>query len=272
MKEKELKDGKNKQNMKGRNTTAKNIVIFLAILLVSMVGGFVCGAAIAHSKKNGMDYKEMVDYIGGLVMSALPWFYVGLSIVAFLLSLIIFMVYNRRAAAWDGENEEEIEQIESGLGMPIAISNAMMIFNVLLFSMYVWDTLCTDKVSSNGYKLFGTLVFLLNYAWIVVVSRLTVELEKKLNPEKKGDVLETNFSKKWEESCDEAQKMIIYEAGYRAFRAGTGTCLVMWLVSFIAMFMFDTGLMPIFVVCIIWFVMLIRYTVVSGRLEKNMYK
>ena len=52
------------------------------------------------------------------------------------------------------------------------------------------------------------------------MSRFIVELEKKLNPEKKGDVIETNFSKKWEDSCDEAQKMIIYEAGYRAYRAG----------------------------------------------------
>ena len=38
------------------------------------------------------------------------------------------------------------------------------------------------------------------------------------------------------------------------------------------MFMFDTGLFPVFVVCVIWFIMLITYTMVAGRLEKNMYR
>lgn len=205
-------------------------------------------------------------------MSALPWFYAGLSVVTFLLSFVIYKLYSRRAKAWDGENEQEIEQIESGLGVSLAIANAMTIFNMLLFSMYGWDTLCTDKVSSAGYKLFAVLLFLFNYVWIVVVSRFVVELEKKLNPEKKGDVLETNFSKKWEDSCDEAQKMIIYEAGYRAYRAGTKACTFIWLVSFVCMFMLDTGIMPILIVCTIWFIMLICYTVEADRLERRIYR
>ena len=261
-----------KKKVKGKNGTARKVVIFLAIMLASMVGGFILGAAISYSKKNGVDYEGIVSYISALSMKVLPWFYVGLSVVSALTAFIIFIVFNRRAAAWDGEDEEEIERIEAGLGNPIAIANSMMIFNMLLFSMHVWNTLCADTDSSAGNKMLGTIIFLINYAWIVVVSRLTVELEKKLNPEKKGDVLETNFSRKWEESCDEAQKMIIYEAGYRAYRAGMKACTFIWLVTFISMFMFNTGLMPVFTVCIIWFIMMICYTVQSGKLERNMYR
>ena len=244
-------------------------MIFLAIMLASMVGGFIIGAAISYCKKKGVDYEGIAGYISALVMKVLPWFYVGLSVVSALTAFIIFIVFNRRAAAWDGKDEEEIEQIEAGLGNPLAIANSI---NMLLFSMHVWNTLCMDTSSSAGSKVFGSVIFIINYAWIVVVSRLTVELEKKLNPEKKGDILETNFSRKWEESCDEAQKMIIYEAGYRAYRAGAKACTFVWLGTFISMFMFNTGLMPVFTVCIIWFVMLICYTVESGKLERNMYR
>lgn len=261
-----------KRNVNGKNGAARNIVIFLAIMIASMVGGFIVGAAITYSKENGVDYEGIAGYISSLVMKALPWFYVGLSVVSALTAFTIFIVFNKRAEAWDGEDEEEIEQIEAGLGNPLAIANSMMIFNMLLFSMHVWNTLCSDTAASAGSKVFGIIIFLINYAWIVVVSRLTVELEKKLNPEKKGDVLETNFSRKWEESCDEAQKMIIYEAGYRAYRAGMKACTFIWLATFISMFMFNTGLMPVFTVCIIWFVMMICYTVESGKLERNMYK
>ncbi len=260
-----------KVNDKKKNST-RNIVVFLAIMLVSMAAGFILGAGIAYGKKHGLDFKEILNYINGLVMSVLPAIYIGLSVVSFLTAFIIYRLYSRHASVWDGDDEKEIDKIEAGLGCTLAIANSMMIFNVLLFSMHVWNTLCRDDLSGAGYQLFGVIIFIFNYAWIVVISRLVVELEKRLNPEKKGDFLETNFSKKWEDSCDEAQKMIIYEAGYRAYRAGTRTCTLIWLISFVCMFMLDTGLMPIFIVCIIWFVMMIRYTIEADKLERKMYR
>ena len=39
-----------------------------------------------------------------------------------------------------------------------------------------------------------------------LIAKLVVDLEKKLNPEKKGSVFEMQFQKTWLESCDEAQK------------------------------------------------------------------
>lgn len=255
-----------------KNSTAKNVVIFIAIMMVSMIAGFFVGAAIAYSKKNGVDFLGMIDYVQGIVMRILPWFYIGISVAVAGLAFGILRIYSRRAASWDGENEIEIERIEEGLGVPLAIANSMTIINSLLFSMHVWDSLCTDRTSDTAYKFMGIAIFFVNYIWIIVISRITVELEKKLNPEKKGDVLEINFSRKWEESCDEAQKMIIYEAGFRAYRAGTKACTRVWLITFIFMFMFDTGLLPVFAVCVIWFVMMICYTLEAGKLEKKMYR
>lgn len=264
--------GENMDKRNKKNSGTKNLVIFIAIMIGSMILGFCVGAAIAYLKKNGVDFDGMTEYVRGYVMGVLPWFYIGISVVAAGLSIGIYILYSRRAAEWDGEDEDKIAQIEEGLGVPVGIANAMTIINCLLFSMHVWDSLCADETPGGGYKALGIAVFLLNYIWIVAVSRLTVELEKKINPEKKGDILEMNFQRKWEESCDEAQRNIIYEAGFRAYRAGTKACTTIWLVTFIAMFMFDTGLLPVFVVCIIWFVMLISYTVESGKLERNIYR
>lgn len=260
------------KDKKKKSSGTKNLVIFIAIMIASMIFGFCIGAAIAYFKKNGVDFAGMADYVSGYVMKGLPWFYIGISVVSAGMAIGVYLVYSRRAAAWDGESEEEIARIEEGIGVPIGIANAMTIINSLLFSMYVWGNICEDTVCDDGYKVLGIILFLANYIWIVVVSRLTVELEKKINPEKRGDVLEINFQHTWEDSCDEAQKKIIYEAGFRAYRAGTKACTTIWLITFISMFMFDTGLFPVFVVCAIWFIMLITYTMVAGRLEKDMYR
>lgn len=265
-------DKMDNKDKKKKSSGTKNLVIFIAIMIASMIFGFCIGAAIAYFKKNGVDFAGMADYVSGYVMKGLPWFYIGISVVSAGMAIGVYLVYSRRAAAWDGESEEEIARIEEGIGVPIGIANAMTIINSLLFSMYVWGNICDDAVCDDGYKVLGIVLFLANYIWIVVVSRLTVELEKKINPEKRGDVLEINFQHTWENSCDEAQKKIIYEAGFRAYRAGTKACTAIWLITFISMFMFDTGLFPVFVVCVIWFIMLITYTMVAGRLEKNMYR
>lgn len=265
-------DKMDNKDKKKKSSGTKNLVIFIAIMIASMIFGFCIGAAIAYFKKNGVDFAGMADYVSGYVMKGLPWFYIGISVVSAGMAIGVYLVYSRRAAAWDGESEEEIARIEEGIGVPIGIANAMTIINSLLFSMYVWGNLCGDAECDGRYKVLGIVLFLANYIWIVVVSRLTVELEKKINPEKRGDVLEINFQHTWEDSCDEAQKKIIYEAGFRAYRAGTKACTTIWLITFISMFMFDTGLFPVFVVCAIWFIMLITYTMVAGRLEKNMYR
>ena len=61
-----------KRNVNGKKGAAGNIVIFLAIMLASMVSGFIIGAAISYCKKKGVDYEGIAGYISALVMKVLP--------------------------------------------------------------------------------------------------------------------------------------------------------------------------------------------------------
>ena len=60
------------------------------------------------------------------------------------------------------------------------------------------------------------------------------------------------FQKKWFESCDEAEKLIIGQCAYKAYSAATKVCGALWLIFSLSALFLNTGLLPILTVCIIW--------------------
>ncbi|MGL6219074.1 MAG: DUF3169 family protein [Lacrimispora sphenoides] len=58
----------------------------------------------------------------------------------------------------------------------------------------------------------------------IVTQQKIINFEKEINPEKRGSVFNQKFSKKWEKSCDEAERLSIYKSTYTSYRAVTVTC------------------------------------------------
>ena len=72
-----------------------------------------------------------------------------------------------------------------------------------------------------------------------------VDLERRINPEKRGSVYDMKFQKTWMDSCDEAERAQIGQACYRAYMVGTKVCIFLWVALLILNFVFDFGLLPI---------------------------
>ena len=77
------------------------------------------------------------------------------------------------------------------------------------------------------------------------------------------------FNKKWEESCDELEKFVIYKAAYKAFTVGSTVCAIMWIVVTLCSMIFDYGPVPVAVVSVIWMTLSISYSREAYRLEKE---
>jgi len=73
------------------------------------------------------------------------------------------------------------------------------------------------------------------------------------------------FQKKWEESCDEAEKLKIYKSAFSAYKATNSACIVVWLALFFLNMLFETGVMPLVVVCVLWAVLQIAYYIESVK-------
>jgi len=186
-----------------------------------------------------------------------------------------FCFYNyfkakKLATKWDGWNEDIIEEAEKRLGAAVDLTNIMTVCNFFFYSVMLF--IC--EINESGIEkrlpliIFSLIFFEFNIVIMIILQKKLVDLTKKLNPEKEGNIFDTKFNKVWLESCDEGQKQLIFEAGYKAMKVTTYVCMAMWLFTLLAVLLFDTGILPSLCVFVIWLTLVLSYTI-ACRKHKN---
>lgn len=244
-----------------RRVYAKFALIMLAALIVGCLLGFGilwCQNRLLHGQTD--------LYLLGVLAGGLPVAGWGVGILAFLTALFLFFRCKGRAQAWDGEDETLIEDIEHKLNTPLTIANVSICLDFLYYTLL---TAAVKSYITPGWSLVGILAFLFNLAAYLVTTALVVGLEKKLNPEKRGNVLDTKFQKKWVDSCDEAEQQMIQKAAFFAYRAGSAACLVLWMVTALAQLAGFMGPWPGIMLVVVWLVLVVSYTVSCLRQNRQ---
>ncbi len=239
---------------------------FALLILLSLIAGGVIGAFIGMADKQNL---ALTDKAVGYLNAIAPY---SNFVVAVIAAVSIFMLYQKsrsRFRNWDGENEEEMNQIERLLSYAMWISSVGMVASFFFFSVsysVLADPYSLTELSNIFYILGGLIAALV----VVVISQQKiVNFEKEINPEKSGSVYDRHFVKKWEESCDEAEKLSIYKAAYKSHRAVSRTCLLLWLFCTVGKLIWNFGLAPVSMVSIIWLVQISSYCLEAIRLTKS---
>ncbi len=261
---------KEQQEQENKKNDRKIYMRFLIFVLLSGIVGYFVGMAIRILQATaGTSISSLLDTAGRAMIYIVPMLYLLMHLTAATISFSIYGKAKKKAAHWDGEDEEYIESVEASLDIPVIMGNVIMVLNLLLYTVVIYqaDHMEMSQLWQNILTNGGTVLMILGYIYEMAVQKLVVDLEKKLNPEKRGNVFEIDFMKTWMKSCDEAQKWNHYEAAYHAFRITNLVCLVLWLLCFIAQFAFQAGLLPVFCVSGIWLVLVLSYSISAYRLE-----
>ena len=136
------------------------------------------------------------------------------------------------------------------------------------------DNLTNEMMSAFGGAegmegLISVAELVVSCAVLVVLQQKIVDLERRINPEKRGSVYDVHFQKKWMASCDEAEQRQMGQAAHKAFVAATYVCFGLWLALFFLDRVFDTGLLPMVLVLVILGVMQVTYTLECIRLSRK---
>ena len=237
----------------------------LALVLSLFAIGYVVGRVVGRLTK-GMELSELFKVEN--VRAAGMFFAVIQTVVVIgglLAAFISFVRTKKRAEKWDGEDEDEIETIENALNFPMIMCSTVTILGTILFSCACYFLLTEPRF----YDILPMAVFIIGMVGSIVLNEQVITLEKKLNPEKKGSTFDRNFQKKWMDSCDEAEKLMVWQAGFAAYRAGSMACYFLWIFTFIMQMLLRFGLMPMLCVGIIWLTLNMSYMFTATRLEKG---
>lgn len=241
--------------------------IIKEILLIAFTG--VVGGVIAFLIGR-IDLSAVADSVYSIAAIVVPLLFVLINAVSALIAEFRLRKAKKQYENYNAENEDELTEIENSLGSPLLFLTVTAILNLAFLSVIIELTDYT--------KIYGEYVAVVIIATIAitiistllhfVIARKYVELVKEINPEKKGDILDRNFDKKWEESCDEGEKLIMYKSAYASFKATNICCSVLWFVCLFLQLCFGTGILPVLCVSAVWLTMTISYCLESNKHSK----
>lgn len=249
-----------KNNEKIKKDNKKAIPKFLLILLVcAVIGGFCGYYSVALGESNMRD--AISNYLYEFLRIITPYISIISFVVFVLPAYIIYRKALKLADSWDGESEETPESIDKKLNCTVLLISIAMIVGFFGLS-------CILMVNCGiGGSLLAFFSFIVVELLISVIQQKTVDLTRRMNPEKQGSVYDTKFEKKWYESCDEAEKRQIGEAAYYSFRITSKSCIILWCVALFAHIVFDTGIFPVILVLVLAGISQISFIMKAMKLD-----
>lgn len=251
--------------MNERSENRKALPRFALTMAGSLLAGGVLGFALGLTRVFGAETAALAAGLNAVLAAMTPW---GIPVTSVLTLGTAFFLYRSAAkkyAAWGGGDEDETsESIETTLSWVLLLSAVQLLLNLFFLAAFCVYHLDGDI---DGLTLVG--VFLLSCGLVIFAQQKTVDLERRMNPEKHGSVYDSKFQKKWLESCDESERRQIGQACYRAYMVTTRLCLGLWLVLVILSMVFEMSLLPVFVLLLVWGVMQVTYTLECIRLSKR---
>ncbi len=237
---------------------------FLIILACSFVVGIVLGFGMAFMKD--IDAATAIsDAIYAFATVIAPYVSVVFVLVMGTVLLFAYTTAKKRIAAWDGENEEEYQKIDSFLGNVLSALNIGTVFTYFFFAVG-FDNIAGRSGLADACYLLG---FIAAMALIIIGQNLIINLTKEMNPEKKGSVYDMKFIDKWEDSCDEAEKILIYKSAYKTYTMMSHLFIGLWVFCIFGSHVFSWGLMPVTMVSLLWLCQVCFYTYYSKYYSKH---
>lgn len=256
----------NKAEIKEQNRKA--MPKFIVIMTLSVVIGGAVGFCASFYGLNGFAGK--LTEAGAFFSRVMAhWLLLALALVQPAVCLPVYLQGKRLVLSWDGEDDATAEKAEEKLSTVMWLSGAAMIMsNFLLAAAYMaGHSIFTEKgalpaLCVSIVAFFGVLIE------NVLFQQKSVDMTKRLYPEKTASVYDVRFRKKWLDSCDEAEKVIIGQCSYKAYAAANRLCSVLAAVLAVFALLFGTGILPSLAVCLVWMVMQCVYSREALRLSR----
>lgn len=250
----------NKANQENRKALPR---FLLTLLGASILGGV--GGGLVSAERTGALAGSVGTMVNRILTAATPWGILITGVILLGIATGFYRAGKRLYSQWDGENDTQMDMAEEKLSYTLLFSTIEMVICFFFLSA------AFPYAYGNGP--YGVLLVVLEFIAVVVVivvlQQRVVDLEKVMNPEKRGSVYDRKFQRKWMDSCDEAQKSQVFQASYQAQTITNRACIFVWLMLIFLNFMFHFGLMPSFVVLLIWGISQVSYALACIRMGRH---
>ena len=240
----------------------------IIIILAACIGGII-GFCTAFFQDH---FSLSLDSFITVLATYMPLAGILLLAAVTIISSVFYKKALKQKALWSGDIDEVYETMDRYLCIPLFLTSTSMI---VIYTLFGADFAWGNYISSKLYlpNMIANLVMII-YCMFFVISfqKKVINLEKEINPEKRGSIYDMKFKDKWMDSCDEWEQLMIYKSAYKAYTVTSTVCLALWIITFFTGVLFHTGIMPILIIGIIWLVLSCSYQIEAARLGSQTKK
>ena len=261
--------------MKNKRKTGNSYLRFALIILISAAAGAVLGFGLMYfiGKSGGGIETTVHEFYAGIQAYSLP-----ILTVITVLAVILGEFYLNRLKSigrkiFRSDDEEcdilDYQEEKTGaIGINISIIAMVCSFIFLSFG-YSTDYIKSSESARTGF-LYTCIVFCICGIYEGFWQVRYVKAIRIAHPYMEGDPSDRNFQKKWLESCDEAEREMIYRSSYKTYMTLNKFIPVLLVVTMICHLFFQTGILAVFAVAAIWLLVSFTYTgsCVSSKKKK----
>ena len=251
-----------------KKITVSFIIKIIVGLVIGGIAGYMSACAFDHNHDTLAHLvKQLTGKTSFLQYSVFP----ALTLL-FTIFFVAHITYHTRKMkmqiqAWDGEDDAYINQIDLKLGKALNSSNSMLIISSILYAITTYNLLRIDNKKNLIAVCIVLILYFFNFIYVGIQQNRIVKLNREYSPEKKGCVYDSKFSDVYFDSCDEAERYMIYECTYKTFRFMNNFISVLFYVAcFLGMFV-PIGIQCSLVVGIIWLAMNLYYCREALKIE-----
>lgn len=260
-----------------RKEDSKKVGLFALILVASGIFGGILGAIGVNMaismEESGVTFLEFWNQLQKNFAVPASFLLIILDVIFILIS---FAFLSKAKKLWKSEmdEDEKYEIVDKKLSISILLTNVTYFINFAFFGFAFYAAMSfVEDVSPNWIHIYMRMIDLIVFTATIficlAIQKSCVNLTKLMNPEKKGSVYDMKFDKVWYQSCDEAERMQIGIASYKAFKSVNNTLISLLVIFVLGSMFFEIGILPIIVITVIALVNNITYAVESMKLGSN---
>ena len=246
-----------KKKMENEQIKKANQKALPKFILFCVIGGLVGGIMGYLVAANGLDAMsgDIKAVVSKYVVLTAPWLMLALAVMLPAVTVPYYRKAKKQLALWDGEDEEISDHIENKLSIVQWFTSGSLIISYFLIAASYAGGITMFENAKNmiGFDV-AIVAFLAIMAEGVIIQQKSVDCVKVMNPEKTASVYDMKFQKKWLDTCDEAEKIIVGKCAFKAFNVTNSVCSILAIILAISALMFGIGFFPSFLVCLIWII------------------
>lgn len=247
----------------------KIIQKFILITILSGIFGFILGFIGNYIDRERL-YSMSIS-ISVVMVFLIPAIMIILDVTLLSIGFLLIRKARKKLSLWDEEDEAFTKIIEHKVDLSLFFVSILMILEFMFLPIGMGLVARSENLLANQSVVISMIVifcFIVGIVGVIICQKFGVDLIKEMNPEKRGNIFDTRFVDKWEASCDEAQKMMIYKSAYKSYKSVNIACILLWTISALGDMILQTGLLPVVLISIIWFVQNLSYYLEAFKLER----